>query len=345
MLRIHGNGLVVRTLERSLAEGRLHHAYLFAGPAHLGKTTLALQFAQALNCAEAAPPCGACNACARVASGLHADVRQISVDPEAAEGPRTVIGIEAVRDLISSAHLRPYEGRTRVFIIHGADRLSQDAANALLKVLEEPPPDVVILLTSDNADTILPTIRSRCQTLEFSPLPVDEVARILREEEGVSAEQSEVLARLSRGRLGWAVGASRDDTLYAVVHQRLERIADVAEAGVESRFGYADELARRFQRDRAAGREELYLWLQWMRDLLLMQHGKGERIVNLSWRATLERQAASLTPAQVVRWAHDIMQTIERLDRNANPRLALEALMLEAPRAHAADALPAAPAR
>ena len=333
MLRLHGQELAVRALERSLAEGRLRHAYLFAGPAHLGKTTLALQLAQALNCTDPAPPCGACGPCARVASGVHADVQQISVDPEATEGPRTVIGIESVRDLIGSAHLRPYEGRTRVFVIHGADRMSQDAANALLKVLEEPPPDVAILLVSDNPSAILPTVRSRCQTLDFSPLPVDEVARILRDEEGAPAEHAEVLARLSRGCVGWAIGAARDDTQFAAVHQRLERIADAAEGGLEARFGYADDLARRFQRDRAAGREELQLWLRWVRDLLLVQHGQTDRIVNLSWRETLERQAAALTPAQVVRWAHEIMQTIERLERNANPRLALEALMLETPRA------------
>ena len=332
MLRLHGQELAVRTLERSLAGGRLHHAYLFAGPAHLGKTTLAVQFAQALNCTGETPPCGACGPCSRVLSGAHADVQQISVDPDATEGPRTIIGIEAVRDLIGSAHLRPYEGRTRVFIILSADRMSAEASNALLKVLEEPPPDVVIVLVSDNADAILPTVRSRCQTLEFRPLPVDEVARILRDEEGVGAEQAEVLARLSRGCVGWAIGASRDDALYAAVHQRLERIADVVGGGLETRFAYSDDVARRFQRDRALGREDLYLWLRWLRDILLIQHGQGDRIVNLSWRDTLEKQAAALTPSDAVRWTHGVTRTIELLDRNANPRLALEAMMLEAPK-------------
>ncbi len=332
MLRLHGHELPVRTLQRSLAERRLHHAYLFAGPAHLGKTTLALQFTQALNCEADPPPCGDCNSCARIASALHADVQRISVDPAAAEGPRTVIGIESIRDLISSAYLRPYEGRSRVFIIHDADRMSHDAANALLKVLEEPPPNVFILLLSDNPEAILPTVRSRCQTLEFSPLQIDEVAGILRAEESVPDDQAEALARLSRGCLGWAIAASRDNTLYAVVHQRLERIADIAEAGLEARFSYADDLARRFQRDRSAAREELYAWLRWMRDILLIQHGQTASIVNLSWRSTLERQAAALSPAQVVRWTRNIEQTIERLDRNANPRLALEALMIESPR-------------
>ena len=183
-------------------------------------------------------------------------MQRVGVDPEAAEGPRTAIGIGAVREIIGAAHLRPYEGRTRVWIIETADRMSVDAANALLKLLEEPPPDVVLILLSDNPEGVLPTVRSRCQALEFRPLPVEAVSRILREEEGVGPEQAEVLARLSRGCLGWAIEAGRNDALHAAVHQRLERIADVIDGGLEARFAYCAELARRFQRDRGAGREE-----------------------------------------------------------------------------------------
>lgn len=336
MLRLHGQALAVRTLERSLADGRVHHAYLFAGPAHTGKTTLAAQFAQALNCTGAAPPCGGCQACARIQAGSHADVQWIGVDPEASEGPRTAIGIGAVRELIGAAHLRPYEGRTRVAVIEAADRMTPDAANALLKLLEEPPPDVVLILLSDNPEGVLPTVHSRCQTLEFRPLPVEEVSRVLREE-GVSPEQAEVLARLSRGCVGWAIEAGRNDALYAAVHQRLERIADVIESGLEARFAYCADLARRFQRDRSAGRGELFLWLRWLRDIMLIQQGRGELIAHLSWRSTLERQAAALDQSQVVRWTQNVTRTIELMERNANPQLALETMMLDAP------ALPLAP--
>ncbi|MCY4583584.1 MAG: DNA polymerase III subunit delta', partial [Chloroflexi bacterium] len=234
MLRLHGQHLPVQTLERSLAEGRLHHAYLFAGPAHLGKTTLAVQFAQALNCDADDSPCGVCPGCTRIAEGNHADVRFVSLGENTAS-----IGIEAVRDIINSAHLRPYEGRTRVFIITEADLLTRDAANALLKVLEEPPDDVVLILVGVSLDNLLPTVRSRCQTLYFRPLPVQAVNRILRDEHGVSEEQAEVLARLSRGCVGWAIAATGDDRLYASVHQRIEQIVDAIDGGLEERFAYA----------------------------------------------------------------------------------------------------------
>lgn len=326
MLRLHGQHLPVHTLERSLAEGRIHHAYLFTGPAHLGKTTLAVQFAQALNCDADAPPCGECASCIRIAEGNHADVRSISLGEDAGS-----IGIGAVREIISSAHLRPYEGRTRVFIVAEADLLTRDAANALLKILEEPPDDVVLILAGNSPDNLLPTVRSRCQTLYFRPLPVSEVARILQDEHGVSAEQADVFARLSRGCIGWAIAAARDDTLYASVHQRMEQIVDAIEGGLEERFVYAGELARRMDRDRGAGREELYLWLRWLRDIMLAQQGHRESIANLSWREALERQAAALKPADTVRWAHNVTRTIEALERNANVRLALDVFMLEAP--------------
>ena len=331
MLNVHGQEMAVRSLEAGLKSGRLHHAYLLSGPAHVGKTTLATQLAQAVNCTGGDPPCGTCGPCERVGSGAHADVSFIRVDPEAAEGARTLISIDAVRDLISSAHLRPYEGRTRVYIIEGADRLSADGANALLKVLEEPPPDVLLLLLTDYLDGVLPTIRSRCQLMELRPLPLAQVAAVLRDEHGVGDEQAEALARLSRGCLGWAIEASRDPSVLAAVQQRLERITDVIEGGLEARFAYADELARRLQADRAAGREELFLWMRWLRDVLLTQQDQGKQIVNLSWRDTLTRHASALTSAQVTRWLHALTETVEARERNANPRLALEALMLDAP--------------
>ena len=329
MLNVHGHELAVRTFEAALKSGRLHHAYLLSGPAHVGKTTLATQLAQAVNCTAGDPPCGACGPCVRIGAGAHADVATIEVDPDATEGARTVISIDAVKDIIASAHLRPYEGRTRVYIVQSADRLSQDAANALLKVLEEPPPDVLLLLLTDNPDGVLPTIRSRCQLVELRPLPVARVAELLRDEHGAGEEQAEMLARLSRGCVGWAIEASADESVLAEVHQQIERIADVIEGGLEARFAYADALARRYQLDRAAGREELFLLMRWLRDVLLIQHGQGARIVNLSWRSTLERQAASLTSAQVTRWLRALTETVGALERNANPRLALEALMID----------------
>lgn len=331
MFNVQGHDAAVRAFETGLRDGRMHHAYLIVGPAHVGKMTLALQLAQAVNCQRDDAPCGACDACLKIAAGRHADVRVIAVDAEAAEGPRTAIGIDAVRDLINSAHLRAYEGRTRVFIFDEADRLTNDAANALLKVLEEPPDDVLLVLLSANEDAILPTIYSRCQRIELHPLPVGRVAEILNTEHNVGPEQSDVIARLSRGCIGWAISAAHDPSVLAGIHQRIERIVDAVEEGLEGRFGYAEELARRYQRDRAVGRDELFLWLRWLRDVLLVQQGRAEDIVNVSWRDTLTKHADAITPADAVRWLHLVGEALDMLERNANARLALDVMMLEAP--------------
>ena len=335
MLNLEGHDEVVRGFSTVLRDGNLHHAYLLVGPAHVGKLTLATQLAQAVNCLRSdVAPCGECVSCVKIAAGGHADVRVISVDAEAAEGPRTVIGIDAVRELIGSAHLRPYEGRCRVFIFNEADRMTTDAANALLKVLEEPPADVLLLLLSANEDAVLPTVKSRCQRVELHPLSTDRVAGVLSDKHGVAPEQADVIARLSRGCIGWAIEAAHDPSLLAGIHQRQERIVDVIDDGVEGKFAYAEELARRYQRDRAAGRDELFLWLRWLRDILLFQQDEGASIVNVNWRDTIHRQANALTPADTVRWLRLLNDTLETLDRNANARLALEVMMLEAPALH-----------
>lgn len=329
---VRGHDAAVHLLERGLDEDRLHHAYLFVGPAHVGKLTLAMELAQAATCADGDDACRA-----RVAAGNFPDVRLLTVGGDDDSGPKTQIGIDAVRDAIAMANLRPFEGARHVFIFDGAEHLSVDAANALLKLLEEPPPNVLLVLLAQDAEGVLPTVRSRCLDVELRPMPIAQVARVLREEHGHGAEQAEAAARLSRGCLGWALSALSDQSLLAEVHQRMERIVDVAEGGLEARFTYADDFARRMSRDRAAAREELYAWLRWLRDVMLVQQQRGDDIVNLGWRSTIERHAAALTQAQTVRWTKAVGETIEAIERNANARMVVEALLLEAP------AVPAGP--
>jgi DNA polymerase-3 subunit delta' len=290
-----------------------------------------MQLAQAVNCTGPDAPCGQCNACTRISRGLHADVRVISLEG-ADDESRTLIGIESIRDLHEVAHLKPYEGRCHVFIIEDADRLSAEAANALLKLLEEPPPDVLLLLLTANPDAILPTVASRAQILELRPLPLREVSELLRADYGATEEQAENVAVLSRGCVGWAIDAVQSPAVLADLHQRLERIADVSRSGLEARFTYADDLARRFQRDRALGREELYVWMRWWRDIMLLQQGRAEEVVHRNWRETLEAQAQALSARETVCWIGRLYETLGGLERNANPRLALEVLMLDLPR-------------
>ncbi|MEE8174734.1 MAG: DNA polymerase III subunit delta', partial [Dehalococcoidia bacterium] len=245
MWQIVGHEKAVGLLERSMKSGKLSHAYLFVGPRHVGKMALALNLAQALNCLADEKPCGQCRQCLRIATGKHTNVQVIGLNS------KSEIGIDQIREMQRLSSLKPGEGRHWVFLIDGAEQLSREASNCLLKTLEEPPPDVQLVLLALNERLLLPTVLSRCQRLELRPLATDIVEQALRHRWGVPAEQAGILARLSRGCLGWAVAASSDEGLLSERWQRLSALRHLAPVGREERFAYAAQLASQFGRDRA----------------------------------------------------------------------------------------------
>ena len=337
MIQILGQDAAVRALERGLSLGRLAHAYTLVGPPGVGKMTFALALAQGANCLEEEKPCGHCSQCTRIAGGIHADVMVIGIpeqDRTSGEGPRTEIAIEQVREVQRLSALKPYEGAYRVFIFDEAKRLSPEASNSLLKTLEEPPEDVILVLLASNEELLLPTIISRCQLLEFRRLPTHLVAQELErrglEEEGKAWE----LAALSEGSLGWALEALTDPAILEERQQKLERVVSVLEGGIEERFAYAAQLASAFSRDREVGRSELRLWLSLCRDLLLLKEGTAEFLVNIAIKETLEKIAQGLISENIAAILKALEEAIEHLDQNANPRLALEVLMLSLPPMH-----------
>ena len=337
MLEILGQDAAVRALERGLALGRLAHAYLLVGPTGVGKMTFALALAQGANCLEEEKPCGHCSQCRRIAGGIHADVMVISIpeqDRTSDEGPRTEVAIDQVREIQRLSSLKPYEGAYRVFIFDEAERLSTEASNCLLKTLEEPPENVILVLLASNEELLLPTIVSRCQLLEFRRLPTHLVAQEL-ERRGLSEEgKAWELATLSQGSLGWALEALADPAILEERRQKLERIVSVLQGGIEERFAYAAQLASAFSRDREAGRSELRLWLSLCRDLLLIKEDTAEFLVNIAIKETLEKIAQGLSPESIAAILKALEEVIEQLDQNANPRLALEVLMLSLPPTH-----------
>ena len=322
-------------MDKSLREGRHAHAYLLVGPAQVGKKTLAINMAQAVNClGPQDAPCGECSQCRRIASAQHADVLVIEVQRAADEGPsRREIGIGDVREVQHQASLKPYEGSNRVFIFDGAEHMSEEAGNALLKTLEEPPPQVLIILLTSREEDLLPTIRSRCRRLELRPLPLGEVVEELTNTHSTSEEEAKKLARLSMGCLGWALSALSDPSIMEQRGEDLERIAGISVASLEDRFNYASDLADLVAKNREVGRDVLFLWLRWWRDLLLVGEGVGEFVYNIDWEDTLRLMASGLTTVEILGFIKAIQGTLDALEQNANPRLALEVLMLSLPAA------------
>jgi DNA polymerase-3 subunit delta' len=320
-MTVIGHEWAIDLLLNGLARGRVPHAMLIVGPPSIGKTTVAFTFARALNCTRGHPvPCGECVSCRKVASGNHPDVRIL-------DAPDQTLKIGEVRDLQRELSLSPHEGRWRVAVLTDFERATIEAANALLKTLEEPPAQVALVLTATEADVLLPTIVSRCQVLSLRPLSSSAVVEALISHWGADPAQADLLAHLSGGRLGWAVRALEDESLLARRDEHLDNLASLMSEGRVERLAYAADLSR----DPALVKEVLALWLAWWRDVLLLASGSHVAIANFDRKAALRQQADRLTIRQAQRMLAQLRSTVRNLDRNVNVRLALEVLLLSLP--------------
>ncbi len=333
MWTVHGQDHLLKQLEPSLKQRRQSHAYLLSGPPHVGKMALAVNLSQAVNCLEGpGVPCGSCTQCTRIAQRLHADVRTVAPGQgEEARSARTMIGISDIKEVLRRVSLNPYEGSSSVVIFDGAESMTDDAANALLKTLEEPPPQVMFLLLTADDGAVLPTVRSRCQTLTLLPLSKEQMVDRLTTDRHQTNEKAEQLYQLSRGCLGWAISALDDAQVLEQRQADLEKMQETLDAGLETRFTYANEVASLFGNDREAAKDLLALWLRWWRDLLLIKEGAEEFLHNADHAHSLRSQASGLSTPQIVQFIHHLMQTLSGLDSNVSPRLAMEVLMLNLP--------------
>ena len=334
MWRTVGHEKAVKHLSRSLEQGRLSHAYLFTGPAQVGKMSLAMDLARAVNCLGDGRPCGECAPCDRIARGLHADVRVVDVGsgPNRTGGSRTAIGIDQVRDVQREASLKPYEGRYRVFVFDGAEHVTAEAANSLLKTLEEPPDQVVIVLLAPDAEALPPTVVSRCRRLELRRVASALIAGELKARFALDDDRADEIARLSQGRPGWAFLVAGGEESIEDLVEELDTIQSLLDAGLEERFAYAQKTAAAFTRDRESGRRALAAWQTWLRDLFLVKHGVPQFATHRSRLDTAAGAADTMSPVDLSRALGAVRDTGDLIERNVNARLALESMMLALPR-------------
>ena len=317
---IIGHEWAVEFLKSVLAKGRVAHAYLFVGPPQIGKRTLALHFAQALNCPNEERPCEECSSCRRISRGLHPDVRVI-------EGEGGTIKIEQIRDMQREVALSPFEGDHRVYIVPEIEQASLAALNCFLKTLEEPPPHVILLLTSTDLSLLPETVISRCQVLPLRPLPPAQIEEALEEHWEMEAGRARLLARLSEGRIGWAITAAREQAILQERRSRLGTYLEVMGRGRGEQLDYAYQLSQ----DPEVAKENLKLWLSWWRDLLLLKGELMERVVNVDQEAILRQQCQKYSLQEARDFLRAIQLTLKRLEQNVNARLALEVLLLDLP--------------
>jgi DNA polymerase-3 subunit delta' len=305
-----GHEWAVELLAGRIAHERISHAILITGPEGIGRRTFAKRLTQAMLCTERSAPCGICRTCDLIEREQHPDLHILTP-----QGSR--IKIEEVRAMQGLLAMHPFEGRYRIAILPDFHQATEPAMDALLKTLEEPPSSTRLILTANAAESLLPTIRSRCQEIALRPVPIHEIVDALVRDMKLPPHEAALLARLSGGRPGWALAtyAAAIEDLWMVLHSNRG-----------GRFAYADTAAHS-----PDPRALLDVWQSWWRDVLLLAEGSRIPPLHADRLEQLQELAAQVEPQAAVRAINAVRSTARLLERSVNARLAIEVMLLEMP--------------
>ncbi len=328
---VFGHDAVVKILKTHLIQGDTRHAYLFSGIPGIGRRTLAIQFAQALNCTqppEAGSFCGECRSCRQIAAQQHPDLSVVQ-----SEAVGSILKIDEIRTLQQSLTLTPYEARWRVALLLRFEEANPNAQNALLKTLEEPAESVKLILTTSSEIAVLQTIASRCEVLRLRPANPAALTVYLADRFGIDQKTAETMAHLSAGRTGVAIEILNDPA-------KADALLDTARDGlrlfgqnIRERFSFAANF--RDFRKRGELREVLQIWQSLSRDLLLLSGGGStadQTLTFLPLKAEMEPIAARYPASTFRELSSRILQAGITLDANVSPQLLIEELLLNFPR-------------
>ena len=320
-----GHEWAVDMLRKHVVNGTTRHAYLFAGPPGLGRRTLALRFAQALNCQtplDAGIPCGKCRDCKQIEAMQHADLTVIQAESEG-----SILKVDQIREARRTLTFKPYQSSYRVAIFLRFQEANDNAANALLKTLEEAPSYAVLILSADNPEQLLPTIVSRCEVLRLRALRIEEVQRALEIRE-LEIGQAKLIAHISGGRFGYALKLIESESLLEKREERLNDLQGLIAASRVEKFEYADQLAR----DKDSMRQAILIWLSYWRDVMLRTVQARTPLVNVDRNVEIEDLAGRLDLSAARGVVSGLEDALEKMERNVNSRLLAEVMLLDLPK-------------
>lgn len=313
---IIGQQRAIEILWTILARNKVPHALLFTGIDGIGKGTTALAFGAALNCRGERPPCGRCRSCKKIEAGSHPDIHRVMP-------AKTGIKVDQIRDLCASLSMKPYEARTRVVIIEDAQSMNPEAANAFLKVLEEPPNRTVMILTAIQTTDLLPTVVSRCQQVRFRPIPERVLERYLHEKKGFSEKAAMVSALLAGGSVGRAIG-EKDSLRMERRGWLLSELSSLSNRPLPVILSFAERLSK----EKSDLDEVFAIIRMWLRDLLICRYDPN-RIKNRDWGRDVRKSAKGFSQARLLSDMAALNRAQKEISANANPRMALEGLLMQ----------------
>jgi DNA polymerase-3 subunit delta' len=322
-----GHQKVIDFLNKSIVGNRLAHAYLFSGPAHLGKMDVALEFAKALQCDKKHlnfSSCGKCQPCLQAGKNTHPDI--LIVEPLKEEIKEKIkekeISIEQIRQVRQQLGLFPYYGQYKIIIINRAEKMTREAASALLKTLEEPSAKTTIILVSSAPRTLLPTIISRCLTIRFGLARTEEITAGLKKI-GCAAKEAAMLAKVAGNKPGLALEYFKNPALLKEREKEINQLASLLKKDLSVKFKYAENLAK----DIFSANKTLSEWQIFFRDLLLEKLECPELVFSPSAKDFADKN--KISPPSIKKIIEDINK-IKKIIGNSsfNARLALENLML-----------------
>lgn len=322
---IIGHEWAVDLLKSHLRSGNLRHAYLITGPDGTGRRTLALKFAQAINCLNPEAidvPCNECKSCLQFTKMAHPDLSVVE-----AEAPSGFIKVNQIRELQRNLHLSPYEAKYRIALLLDFENSNPSAANALLKTLEEPPPQVILVLTAESRERLLPTIVSRCEEVRLRPLNPDIVSKALQERWNVPEQEANKLGHLSNGRPGFAIQLLENQEMTEMHDNWIRDLFQLMHQNKFERMVFAKQISS----DRKTTHQVLHSWLTLFRDLMIQSAGSHGSLTNTAFQDQIEELTTKISLKETKDIVKHLEKSQEQLEKYINPRLIAEITLLSLP--------------